>query len=519
MRIVLLRFSSVKLEILLLVFFLSLYILTAPGAIHESDGLSMYEVTKSIVEYHNFSVPEGEVTGTEGLHHRYYSPYGIGQSIFAVPLYVLGKILSSFVNIEPRFLIKFMVSMFSPIVTAFTCLLIYKLGRKFDYSIRTSAILSLSYGLATMAWPYSKMFFSEPLLNLFILSSVYLVIGLGGQGRLRAIWFSGIFLGLAIITKIAALILIPSFLVYVALLSREEGNFLRISKDTVRNLVSFAIPVAVFILLVGFYNYVRFGSAFITGYIPENIGFSTPFLLGLYGLLASPGKSFFLYNPILGVSLFGLVEFYKKKAKEFVLFVLLVLTNLFFFSIYKFWEGGWGWGPRFLVIIIPYFILFLGTFLEKHRAKKWVLIISLVLIASFLVQMPAILVTYQRHYYEMSLIFEEDFTQRINFEPKYSPLINQWKQVGVILRNTQEEGFLQGMALRQAEGRLIVPENTRERVEYLLENNIFYNSFDFWLPYLYYFGFSPKIILLIASGLVLSIVISGHRILSIIRVP
>jgi hypothetical protein len=57
-----------------------------------------------------------------------------------------------------------------------------------------------------------------------------------------------------------------------------------------------ATAVVLFGLLVmAFYNQVRFGNPFETGYGEEAGAFTTPLLLGLYGLLLSPGKGLFEY--------------------------------------------------------------------------------------------------------------------------------------------------------------------------------------------------------------------------------
>ena len=64
-------------------------------------------------------------------------------------------------------------------------------------------------------------------------------------------------------------------------------------------------PILVAILLVGAYNAVRFGSPAETGYGETAQAFTTPLYIGLYGLLLSPGKSVFLYAPILLAAIFG----------------------------------------------------------------------------------------------------------------------------------------------------------------------------------------------------------------------
>ena len=49
------------------------------------DGIDMYEVARSIVEDRDVAIVHGVVW--EGSDGRYYSPFGIGLSLLAVPLY------------------------------------------------------------------------------------------------------------------------------------------------------------------------------------------------------------------------------------------------------------------------------------------------------------------------------------------------------------------------------------------------------------------------------------------------
>jgi len=68
-----------------------------------------------------------------------------------------------------------------------------------------------------------------------------------------------------------------------------------------RDLAIFALPVLLFLALALGYNFMRFGSLFQTGYGGMAV-FSTPLLVGLYGLLFSAGKSLFLYAPIVALA-------------------------------------------------------------------------------------------------------------------------------------------------------------------------------------------------------------------------
>ena len=102
------------------------------------------------------------------------------------------------------------------------------------------------------------------------------------------------------------------------------------------------------------------------------------------------------------------------------------LSYLFLYAPYNFWTGGFNWGPRFLLPVIPLLILPLGTLLEDRiiiggRAAFYSLFCM-----GLLIQVPAILVDHSR--YLFSIIEGDDAVTYADtvFEVQHSPLMNQW---------------------------------------------------------------------------------------------
>ncbi|GFP28021.1 hypothetical protein HKBW3S33_01438 [Candidatus Hakubella thermalkaliphila] len=491
-----------KIYLSLFLSLLTFFILTAPGAIHEADGISMYEVTKSIIEKGDFSVPSENVLGTPGLFGKSYSPFGIGQSILAIPLYVLGKVLAAGVGLEPRFMTKFTVSLFNPIVTALTCILISKFCQRFGLSLKTSIPISILYGLGTMAWNYSKTFFSDPLAGLLILGSAY-IISLSINGKyMRNIALSGILLGVAVTTRIASIVAIPAFLIYLWSISPKSHRLERF----LRSVTLFSSIITFFLILVGVYNYVRFGSIFNTGYTYEYAGFETPLLQGLYGFLLSSGRSVFLFNPILILALIPIPKMFREHRKEFILFSLIVVSHLILYSTYRYWHSNPVWGPRYMLVAVPYLMILVGFLLENLKTKGMAIMVAFLVILSFFIQVSSVLVIYQRYYYDIFLKYEDSYLEKIIYEPRYSPLIGQWREIEFVRQKSLERGLLKAMAQKQLTASEPQFESSKERIAHLLQSNVFYNSFHFWLLYLYYFGFPLKMIIGIFSVLLLYLI-------------
>jgi hypothetical protein len=80
--------------------------------------------------------------------------------------------------------------------------------------------------------------------------------------------------------------------------------------------------------------------------------FSVPVLVGLYGLLFSPGKGLVLYAPVILVPVLCLRTLYAKGRSEVLLLLAVSLVYLVLYGSWYDWYGGLCWGPRFLLPLI-----------------------------------------------------------------------------------------------------------------------------------------------------------------------
>lgn len=463
-------------------FFLSLYLLTASGHFYVADEALMILVTQSIVENHNFSIPKGlpYTSAIIGKDENLYSPTGIGQSIFVIPFYFLGKLLDKYLNLSHLNIniSLFSISLFNSFITALTVLILFLFGLHF-FSSKTSLILAFFYGLGTYAWPYSKYFFNQPISALFSLISVFSIYLYSKSQLSRHIFFCGLFLSLSFLVRIDNLIILPCVLLYFLLYLKDQNLHLI---SLFKRLTIFAIPVFFSLILIFLYNFIRFGDIFRTGYgamIKED--FNLPIWYGIYGMLFSSGKSIFLYNPILLFSLFSWKGFYKNRPKEAILFLLIFLTFLFSYSQWSSWEGGGVWGPRFLIPTIPFLLIPIGVFIEGigFRFKKTI-IIGLFLISLF-VQIIAISINFRTY---IDIIKDKYKTDVFTcFYPPLSPIVGSTKIFinKALCRSSNEE----------------VISDYRE-------------PFDFWYSFFINKGVPLKIIYFILFLLVLSIIYNGR---------
>jgi hypothetical protein len=123
------------------------------------------------------------------------------------------------------------------------------------------------------------------------------------------------------------------------------------------------------------WNTYRFGSMVDFGYDwTETIPAPPPraFLLteiprGLIVLLASPGKSIFLWAPILVLALLGAVSSWRRDRALTFGIATAGAVGLVFYAAYLFPEGGYAHGPRHLVPIVP----LLALCAAGPQAPRW----------------------------------------------------------------------------------------------------------------------------------------------------
>lgn len=458
-------------------FLLCWYLLTVPGTIAPriSDDRSMYLVTQAIVDRHDVALrdpyvpelghgwqppqrPSGPcptepaVLGV-GRHvgGPVFSKYGIGQSLLAIPLYLLGERAASLLSLANRpEAAPFVVSAYNSVITALTAVLLCALGLRLGWSRRVALALALLFGLASPAWAYTTTFFSEPTIALCLLAALATALWHGGAPSGGALILTGGWLGLAMLVRLDSALYVPVFALYLLARARREEQPGLLPASWPRLLILLAIGPVLALLGTGAYDYARFGNPFTTGYnISGGPGYNLssdyhdthpPHSLkalweGIYGPLLSPGKGLFLYAPILLLLPWALARFARDHGLGALLLPLAIaaVDVLAHANTLIVWLGGWAWGPRFLIPIIPLLLLPLGALL--HGAGPWVRRIAWTLgILGVLIQVPAVLldkgayISYlNAHDGQPACIWRTEDLYK--WHPQYTPLIGQWQRL------------------------------------------------------------------------------------------
>ncbi|MEM7537458.1 MAG: hypothetical protein AAF639_35135 [Chloroflexota bacterium] len=433
-------------RILTTILFLTLfaaYLVTYTGVIQSSDGLAMFAVTESIVRRGEIDTNQllwmGLQQGSFGPDGELYSRKGFGMTLLALPLVWLAQSLPNWLaafNMDARWLGDFglvqVALLLNPILTAWTGVLIFLTGRRWGWSEPVSVGTALIFGLATMAWPYTQTFFSDPVCMWGLMAAFYNLACYQQEQGKRFLFWAGMAWGLAYVARVINLITLPIYgiaLLTLLIQNTEDAhkNLLQKLRQNWRELTSFVVPVVAAGLSSLWWNWVRYGHVFDSGYV-ESESFSAIWVDGLYGLLFGPARGIFWYSPILILGIFGIGWFWRHQRWSLITMLAIALVYIGVYGKWYMWHGGFSWGPRFMLPLMPFLALLMGPTLLS-LSSRWtgkIVFIALIMLSIVIqwlgLSVPFGLVQNWLQHNVQPLFAPETFTQI-----RYSPLVLQWQ--------------------------------------------------------------------------------------------
>ncbi len=344
------------------------------------------------------------------------SKYGIGHSFLAVPPLAIAYIVNKKTGIRCEAALYTLMFVINGAL--FLALLAFYLAH--FYPARSVWLTVLIAGLATTWWPYTKLDFSEPLvLTIVFLGFVLMRFGYPFWGMLIAAFTLAI--------RADSIAVVGPLAIWYLLQNRS-----------VRACVRMAIAVAPSIALVMLANYVRYRSLFDRGYAGER--FSSSFLVGVYGILLSAGKSIFLFSPPLLLGVLGWKAFAARAQlrSDAWLFLGICATQVLLFAKWWDWSGDDAWGVRFLIPGVLLMCIPVVAIL-RHRA-----LVIPVVAAGIAVQLLAVLAgpldfvlllrgqPFEREALYLGGRDRVDF-EDLRFNPSYSQIVGNWILVRYLL--------------------------------------------------------------------------------------
>lgn len=422
---------------------LALLILSAGGHIVGGDEETMFRVTQNLLSRGALDITQEEfwlpgsktpeflpqnperdaarivtTSAVPGRNGKSYSKYGIGQSLLSIPLYLFGSAAAGPDGA------RFAVSLLNAFVLAVCGWLMAELGVALGYRRCTAQWLGAAFVFTSLAWPYVKTFYSQPAVTFCLLLLVYAALRWEQTQQTRWAWLLGLGCLALLLFRLGEAIAFPVLFIYLLLASWRLKRW-----DW---LFPMGLGILGALLVTGVYNLARFGAWTNTGYYEA--GWNNPFWHGLYGLLVSPGKGVLLYTPLLIIGAAGGLILAQKRPAAAGLFLGLWLTYLAFYAKYDFWTGGFNWGPRFLLPVVPFGLLPIGALLEEPRNRLPALVFGLFFALGLAVQTPAILVDHSRFLFMQLETGDPRAYDRTVTELDRSPLRSQWPVALDLLR-------------------------------------------------------------------------------------
>jgi len=504
---------------------LLLYVWTSGGSLSSTDAVVTFELTRSLVEHHSIALP-GNMLGLEsnrGIDGRYYSQYGIGQSIYNIPFYLAGRAAGRVTGLhvaKADSLEKAAVAMGSAVAAAGTVATVFILAWLMLGRMRPSVIAAAACGIGSLLWPYARLGFNAPLAAwLLTAATAFLYAGIRrdinkraiqpaiqpddqpaiqpdaqhdvrpdiqadaqhdipreiprDRSRAIAIAIAGAIVGAGSLTRHEFLPLALPFIVALAprgtFVSREQRDIFT------RRLALFLPGVTAGVALWAIYNIVRFGSPWIVGYVP----WYSP--AGYFGLLLSPAGSIFMYSPAVILGLIGLAMLARCDARSAWLLGAPALCLFLLYGALDDWSGGRSYGPRYLVPVLPVLAVPIGYLFAIASRRARHAIVAAIALSAF-VQLPGVLVDYSR----ISQIWARTASHEDVVNRRYS-----WSASPMLL---DSEAALEAMPRTaadltgRAQPRHIELTASADQHDFSQQ---FAFSLDFWWLYLFYLGVLP----------------------------
>jgi hypothetical protein len=346
------------------------YMLTAPGHLGTVDMRAEFAVAQSIVGKADFTVspslPYVTVPYVVGPDGKHYAAHGLGPSLLLIPAALVGRIAGcgdpASCPATAQHDAEFAASFVDGIAAAVAVMLMFLLALDLGAGVRPALALALLFGFATIEFAYAHDAFDVGPTATALLLTLFAVHRGLRRGSTRWLIVGGAAAGFAIAMRLPSLVCVPIFAAYVI-----AGTWRLGAAALLRRVIAFGAPIVAVLLLLGWYNWIRFGDPLQSGYslASDYYGFGGSLPSGVAGLLFSPGRSILLYSPILIAALVGLPLLWRQHRALTVLVAAIVVGNLVFYGAYVDWWGGWNWGARYLVPMTPFLILPLLPLLQR----------------------------------------------------------------------------------------------------------------------------------------------------------
>jgi hypothetical protein len=402
---------------------LGVYLLGMSSEKPWGEGEQLYEVAEAIVERGTVEVtwlaPPVTFPGPDG---RVYAHYPILPSLVLVPALWLLQLAG------PRWFLFLMplLTQFAPALLASAgCAAFFALCRRIGIRPRVAFAAAAMLGFSTLLWVYSRRPQGEALELVCFVAFVLTIVRLRDRATRRDALALGVVGGLLLNTDLVfwSAIVVGFAVAIWELRARNPAGLRSLSWTAFGFLPLFALFL--------FYNQLRWGSPWVTGYEDiEALASENP-LWGSLGLLVSPGRSVFLFSPPLLLSIYAWPRFWRARRRLAIVLLLVTLPAMLTAAGTQYWNGGLCWGPRVWLFAVPVGMLPLVSWMDElvGRPRSRLRGLALSIIAAVALVGGAVQVLGNAFYWDHYLRFSQQTQRRWLGKPnrKATPLKNERK--------------------------------------------------------------------------------------------
>jgi len=369
------------------VFFLSfLFILfsvfTLTPWIHGTDGVGYYVYVRSLIidkdldlsnEYKYYEQIFPEINYAVDEQGRYSNQYWIGTPLLWLPFFLIGHVFAVLFSNPNGYSLPyvFLISLGSALYGFIGVLLSRKIAERYASSF-SSTLAALVVWLASPLFYY--MFLDPSMSHAVSAFAVTLFIFywfLTRENRAMQQWIVLGFLGalMTLVRPLDGFFMLLPFMEVVLQYKKKLDTVLL--KKNVLFLLALVLGLGVQLLVWRQLGGVRTYTFFIFDFA------QTPFFLRI---LFSSNHGIFYWSPVLLLGAVGWYWLGKKDRFVGVSFLILFLVQVFLYNAWPDWWGAASFGHRMFVNSTPLFIVGLAVFMDKIKARKWVVLGSLLFI-------------------------------------------------------------------------------------------------------------------------------------------
>ncbi len=448
----------------------------ASGFVDSQDGLQYLAIARRIYFDHTFEMPEASfaqdaniyMNAQQSSNGKWYASTGLGYSLALIPAVMLEDLFLRIADLEPiqafplqnDWPVLLFASMTNAFFGALLVVTLYAYMRELKINHAWSVVLSFGAIISSNLITYAKHTFAQMFFVSFLTLTFYCV---KKHSLTQNNWWlvaAGASFGLVVIAYNQTFVLaVPALALYYILLKQwKRRELLQQSlvqlKKMGNEIVAGLVGLLPFLILYLWFNAVRFGGSGVsveaTGSLP---GLSSPpaFIVieGIWSLLLSPGKSIFIFSPLLLVLVLFWFRLEKKIYPELLTWLVLFVVHLYMFGTlvispnYPSWHGDASWGPRYMLPVLPLGLLIVATIVHRMKKIELAACVAPLFALGLGVAVLGIALPYQVRFFRLANSAELngerfDVTLYGNIVPRYSPVFNMAKLAVQRLREAEQ---------------------------------------------------------------------------------